>query len=591
MIKKMLIILSLIIIGFFVISEENIKIIFSGIAIFLIGMYFMENGFKLFSGGTLEKVLEKFTNTNMKSLITGFITTTIVQSSSLISIIVISFLSVELISLARGITIIFGANLGSTTTAWIVSSLGLDIKISLYAMPMIIFGVIFRFSKNSTYVGLGNILLGLGFIFLGISYMKDGFDTLKNSIDLASYSIGGYLGIFVYILIGAISTIVIQSSGATMAIIITALAGGNILYIDALALAIGANVGTTVTAIIGSLTSNENGKRLAFGHLIFNISTGLIAVFLIYTLRDLVEFISPFLGISEDNYTMKLALFHTIFNLLGIVLLYPFIPQIVKLAERFITDKYQKKSKPLYLAKANIKIPYNAMVSIQKETIRLYQFAQKAILHALSVHTSQLNTKEDIEKVVNQNTKIDTNLDDVYQKELKSLYSDIIEYALISQQNMNQEQSQYVTDLKHASNLIVKILKDTRDIQKNINFYLNSKNEFIKEEYKFIKTELVTFIFEVNQLRKQFDNDIDEIEVSTIIQVDKDRLQNLDVIGNGRIDSLIKEEKITSKMATSVINDTSNAYEICTNLLNVANILFIRDKKLRELGELEDEIK
>ncbi|WP_228712658.1 Na/Pi cotransporter family protein [Halarcobacter mediterraneus] len=587
----MLILLLLLIIGFFVVSQENIKIIFSGIAIFLIGMYFMEHGFKLFSGGALQRVLEEFTNNNMRSLITGFITTTIVQSSSLISIIVISFLSVELISLARGIAIIFGANLGSTTTAWIISSIGFDIKISLFAMPMLIFGVIFRFSKNNTYIGLGNVLLGLGFIFLGISYMKDGFDTLKDSIDLASYSIGGYLGIFIYILIGAISTIVIQSSAATMAIIITALAGGNILYIDALALAIGANVGTTVTAVLASLSSNENGKRLAFGHFIFNISTGLIAVFLIYTLRDLVEFISPFIGISKDNYTMKLALFHTIFNLLGIIILYPFISQIVKLAEKFITDKYQKKSKPLYLAQANIKIPYNAMVSIQKETIRLYQFAQKAILHALSVHTSQLNNKEDIIKVVNQNIKIDTNLDNIYQKELKSLYSDIIEYALISQQNMNSEQSQYVTDLKHASNLVIKILKDTRDIQKNINFYLNSKNEFIKEEYKFIKTELVTFIFEINQLRKQFDNDIDEIEVSTIIQVDKDRLQNLDVIGNGRIDSLIKEEKITSKMATSVINDTSNAYEICANLLNVANILFIKDKKLRELGELEDETK
>ncbi|RXK06150.1 Na/Pi cotransporter family protein [Halarcobacter bivalviorum] len=592
MVKKTLIISILLITAYFVISEDNIKIILSGIAIFLIGMHFMEDGFKLFSGGTLEKILEKFTSTNARALTTGFITTSIVQSSSLISVIVISFLSVELISLAKGIAIIFGANLGSTTTAWIVSSFGLNLKISIYAMPMIIFGVIFRFSKNSTYVGLGNILLGLGFIFLGISYMKEGFDTLKDSIDLAAYSVGGYLGIFIYILIGAIATVVIQSSSATMAIIITALAGANILYIDALALAIGANVGTTVTAVIGSLTSNENGKRLAFAHFVFNIFTGLLAVVLIYTLRDLVEFLSPMLGIAADNYTMKLALFHTLFNLLGIIVLYPFISKIVTLAEKLISDKYKKSSKPLYLAQANIKIPYNAMVSIQKETIRLYDNAQKAILHALSVHTSQLNTKDDIAKVVNQNSKIDTNLDDIYQKELKSLYSDIIEYALISQQNMNQEQSKYVTDLKIISNLIIKTLKDTRDIQKNVNFYLNSKNEYIKEEYRFIKEELVTFIFEVNELKKDFESDseTDELEVSTQIQVDKERLQKLDVIHNGRIDSLIKDEKITSKMATSIINDTSTAYTICTNLLNIANVMFIRDKNLRELGEL-DEVK
>ena len=145
MFKKLLIILLLLITGFYVISQENVKIILAGIAIFLIGMHFMEDGFKLFSGGTLEKVLEKFTNNKLKSLLTGFLTTSIVQSSSLISVIVISFLSVELISLVQGMAIVFGANLGSTTTAWIVSSFGLKLKISLYAMPMIVFGVIFRF--------------------------------------------------------------------------------------------------------------------------------------------------------------------------------------------------------------------------------------------------------------------------------------------------------------------------------------------------------------------------------------------------------------------------------------------------------------
>ncbi len=198
------------------------------------------------------------------------------------------------------------------------------------------------FQKNNTYVGFGNILLGLGFIFLGISYMKDGFDTLRSAIDLAAYSVDGFLGIFIYIVIGAIATVVIQSSSATMAIIITALAGGNILYIDALALAIGANVGTTVTAVLGSITSNENGKRLAFGHFVFNIITGLIAVVLIYQLKDLVDFIAPYFAIDEENYSMKLALFHTIFNLLGIIVLFPFIGLIVTMSQKFISDKIKK---------------------------------------------------------------------------------------------------------------------------------------------------------------------------------------------------------------------------------------------------------
>ncbi|WP_321315850.1 Na/Pi symporter [Halarcobacter sp.] len=587
MVKKILIIFLLLVTAFYVISQENVKIILAGIAIFLIGMHFMEDGFKLFSGGTLEKILENFTQNKYKSLLTGFITTSIVQSSSLISVIVISFLSVEILSLTQGMAIVFGANLGSTTTAWIVSALGLKIKISLYAMPMIIFGVIFRFSKKNNYIGLGNVLLGLGFIFLGISYMKEGFDTLKDAIDLAKYSLPGLTGILIYVLIGIVATVVIQSSSATMAIIITALAGSNILYIDALALAIGANVGTTVTAILGSLTSNQNGKRLAFGHFVFNITTGLIALFLIYTLRDIVDFISPLFGIAEDNYSMKLALFHTIFNLLGIIVLLPFITYIVKLSKRFINDdKYKKASKPKYLSKENIKIPYNAMVSIQKEVINLYENAQKAILHAISIHTSELKKREDLDKLTSQPlNKIDTNLDDIYQNNLKLLYSEIIEFALISQQHMNKEQNEYVSQLKIASSIIVKILKDTRDIQKNLNFYLNSKNEVIKQEYLNIKQELATFIFEVNQLK---DNDLDELETSTIIQVNKDKLSTLDTENNKRIDELIRSEQITSKMATSLINDTTTTFNICKNLLRIANILLVKDEKIRKLGEHDE---
>ncbi|WP_044418632.1 Na/Pi cotransporter family protein [Halarcobacter anaerophilus] len=587
MFKKLFIIFLLLITGFYIVSQENVKIIFAGIAIFLIGMHFMEDGFKLFSGGTLEKILEKFTQNNYRSLLTGFISTSIVQSSSLISVIVISFLSVEIISLSQGLAIIFGANLGSTTTAWIVSALGLNIKISLYAMPMIIFGVIFRFSKNGTYVGLGDILLGLGFIFLGISYMKEGFETLKDAIDLSQYAMQGALGIAIYVVIGAIATVIIQSSGATMAIIITALAGGNILYIDALALAIGANVGTTVTAVLGSLSSNQNGKRLAFGHFVFNIVTGLIALVFIYALKDLVDILSPYLGISENSYSMKLALFHTIFNILGISLLLPFIPLIVKVSKNVINDdKYKKSSKPKYLSKENIKIPYNAMVSIRKEVINLYENAQKAILHAISIHTSELKTREDLEKLPNKtSTKIDTNLDDIYQNNLKLLYSEIIEFSLVSQQHMNKEQNEYVTQLKLASNIIVKILKDTRDIQKNMNFYLNSRNEYIKQEYIQIRQELASFIFEVNQLNNE---ELDEVETSALIQSNKDRRTSLDIENSKRVDDLIRTEKITSKMATSLINDSTTTSNICKNLLRIANIMFIRDEQLRKLGESDE---
>ncbi|PLY11294.1 MAG: Na/Pi cotransporter family protein [Arcobacter sp.] len=587
MIKKLTLPLILLLLAYFIISSENIKIIATGIAIFMIGMHFMENGFKLFSGGTLEKVLEKFTSTNIKAVLTGFVTTSIVQSSSLISVIVISFLTVELITLTQGMAIVFGSNLGSTTTAWIVSSFGLKIKISLYAMPLIIFGVIFRFSKSQKYIGLGNILLGLGFIFLGISYMKDGFETLKDAINLASYSVGGFTGIFIYIIIGAIATVVIQSSSATMAIIITALSGANIIYIDAIALAIGANIGTTVTAIIGSLTSNENGKRLAFGHFVFNIITAAVAVALIYTLKDFVDLIAPYFGIDSENYTMKLALFHTIFNLLGIVILFPFIAFIVTLSKKLIKDKIKKASKPIYLDESNIKIPYNAMVSVQKEVLHLYENAQKAILHALSIHTSNLNEEKDIDNAIKNPAKIDTNLDEIYQNDLKSLYSEIIDYLLRSQSNMNEHQLFYIGQLRLSSNIIVKILKDTRDIQRNINIYLYSKNEYIRAEYISLKKELALNILRTNQLRNK---DIDDVETSTQIQVYKDNLEELEIQFNKKIDELIRNDKITPKMGTSLINDTGSVINMSKNLFRIANILFVNDAKLRTLGENNENV-
>ncbi|MCK5648414.1 MAG: Na/Pi cotransporter family protein, partial [Gammaproteobacteria bacterium] len=220
MLKRIISPLLFLFFAWFIVSNENAKTIIAGIAIFLIGMHYMENGFKLFSGGVLENILQRFTNTTPRAIGTGFISTSIVQSSSLVSVIVISFLSAELMGLTSAVGVVFGSNIGTTTTAWLVSSFGLKIKIAQYAFPMLIFGVIMQFSKHNSYKGFGSVLIGLGFIFLGISYMKEGFETLKEGLDLAEYAMQGYLGVFVYILFGAIATVVIQSSSATMAIII-----------------------------------------------------------------------------------------------------------------------------------------------------------------------------------------------------------------------------------------------------------------------------------------------------------------------------------------------------------------------------------
>ncbi len=199
--------------GFWVSPE--FKEIAAGVAIFLFGMLFLEEGFKRFTGGVLENLLRRTTDRLWKSFTLGVVSTTIMQSSSLVSVITISFLSAGLIGLAEGIGIIFGANLGTTTGAWIVAGFGLKVNISAYAMPMLVFGVILVMQRVKPLKGVGYVLAGLGFLFLGIHFMKEGFEAFKATLDLAEYAVPGLAGLLLFTLIGLAATVIMQSSHAT----------------------------------------------------------------------------------------------------------------------------------------------------------------------------------------------------------------------------------------------------------------------------------------------------------------------------------------------------------------------------------------
>ncbi|MCT7500139.1 Na/Pi symporter [Aliarcobacter cryaerophilus] len=586
MLKSAAIPFFLILLGYVVIADENFTVILSGIAIFIIGMFFMQDGFKQLSGGILEKLLEKFTSNTLYAIATGFLSTSVVQSSTIITLIVVSFLSAELLTLVQAVGIVFGSNVGSTTTAWIVSSLGVDVKISTYAFPMLVFGVVLRFFKSNGVKGSGNVLLGLGFIFLGISYMKDGFDIMKNSIDLASYAMEGYLGIIVYILIGILITVVIQSSAATLAIVITALNADSITYVNAIALAIGANVGTTLTTILASFASNENGKRVALIHFLFNLISATFITILIYQFIDLTDFIAPFLGVSDNNYGMKLALFHTIFSVTGVILLTPAISLLVKLSEKLIQKKVSSASKPKYLNKSVLSNPDASLAALRKEIINLYENCQKAMLHALNIHTTGL-TRETLKvQLAKELTIIDTDIDEIYQKNLKALYSEIVKFSSFAQENMFDFQHKKVDELKRAAVLIVEVLRDTRDIQKNVNFYLKSKNEYIKEEYNILRKELAEMLIDINTL-SMLENDSDQL---TQFELIKTELAHNDLASSEELDTLIREDKIKATMATSYMNDSATGYSIQKKLVKVANILFLNDGIVKQIGD-ENETK
>jgi len=575
--------LAFLLFAWIIVSNDDAKTIIAGIAIFLIGMHYMEDGFKLFSGGALEVVLEKFTSSTPKAIGTGFLATAVVQSSSLVSVIVISFLSAELIGLTQAVGVVFGSNIGTTTTAWLVSSFGLKIKIAQYALPMLIFGVVMQFSRQSAYKGLGSILIGLGFIFLGIAYMKEGFETMKEGLDLTEYAMQGYLGVFVYILFGAVATVVIQSSSATMAIIITALASGQIDYINALSLAIGANVGTTVTAVLGALASNRNGKRLAVAHFIFNIITGMVAVLLIYQLRDLVDRLAPLLSIAEDDFTMKLALFHTIFNVLGVALVTPFIGRMVAFLETLFRASEKGRGAAKYLTYEVMEIPASALAALRKETIHLYDKSLEAIAHAMNLHRSDIFSAMPVDELVRKSkTPIQIDVDRIYQQEIKALYSEILKYASISQAYLDEVRNHEIHELKLAARNIVETVKDIRELQKNLKFYSKSNNNEILDSYNRLRMDLVEVMRKIHEIRA-FEGD--EEEILTRIEVQKEASKQTEEQMNQHIDRLIRENKVDPYTASSLINDIGFTRGISKKLLKSAATLWVRDDEIKGLGE------
>ncbi|MCK9453745.1 MAG: Na/Pi symporter [Sulfurimonas sp.] len=573
--------------AFVVFFNDDYKIIIAGIAIFIVGMVFMEEGFKLFSGGMLEKTLQASTDTLPKAMGTGFVATAIMQSSSLVSIIIISFLSAELITLSGAIGVILGSNIGSTTTAWIVSSFGVKIDIAAYAMPMIIFGAALKYSKSKSYQGIGKIVLGLGFVFLGIAYMKDGFEVLQKTIDMSKYALEGYLGILVYVLLGMIATVIMQSSAASITLIITALATNQIIYINALELVIGANVGTTITAVLAALSSNSNGKRVALAHFIIKVATAFVAILFLYQLSDFTTYLALKIGIDSDDYAMQLALFHTIFNVIGVLLVSPFTGRLVKYLETLFIEVNIYALKPLYLDNVVINVPDAAIESIKKEIIHLYDSSVEAISHSMFLHRHEFIKSADIKSVVkNSKMNMKSDVNEFYTNKIKSLYGDIIHYATLSQEEMSEEDQNRIYDLKLASREIIEAVKNMRDLQKNIYYYSKSRNSYIKEEYDNLRVYIAKTIDTIERLKEHDD----ELDVISTIELLKESTKALDSIKNSRIDTLIRENKIDSKMATSLINDSSFAYGVTQNLIQAATILWIEDMDIRTLG-VQDEDK
>lgn len=563
----------------------------AGVAIFLFGMLMLEDGFKLFGGGALERVLEQATGSTPRAITFGIVSTTLLQSSSLVSVITISFLSAGLISLIGGVGIIFGANIGTTTGAWLVAGLGLKVNIAAYAMPMIALSIVLVFQKSKGLRGIGYALAGLGFLFLGIHHMKVGFDAFKDQIDLTRFALSGLIGLVVYSLIGTVATVVMQSSHATMVLILTALAAGQISYENALALAIGANIGTTITAIIGSLGANFQGRRLALAHLIFNVLTAAVALVFIAPLREAVDWISAGVGIASGDFAMKLAVFHTIFNVLGVALMLPLLTRLIAFLESRILEPLPDVSRPHFLNEAVDEFPQTLEIALRKEVLHLYQNAADLILHGLNLHREDVFSTDDIARTVRRSrAPIELDIDEGYEHRVKTLYSAIVEFATrAGDKRLAPEIANRVYALRNVASDIVKAVKSVKHLRKNVLRYTTRPQGAVTELYDGLRTEIARIAVEIHKL------DLAAPEDRSALWLDQERVQIEDAARSTakRVDALIRSGDLSPTAATSFLNDAGYAYNAMRDLIEAARSYYIeRDSAIAEverLLSLEDE--
>ncbi|NOR28000.1 MAG: Na/Pi cotransporter family protein [Lutibacter sp.] len=575
MIRRISFLLFLILLAIILVFNPNFKTISAGIAILLFGMIMLEEGFKVFTKGPLQTILKKATNKLYKSITVGAFVTALIQSSSLVSVITISFISAGLITLAEGLGLIFGANIGTTATAWLVAGFGLKINISTLAMPMLVFGIIFSFQKKISLKGIGSVLAGLGFFFLGIHYMKQGFDVFSNYIDLTQYSVSGYLGVLIYAGIGIIITTILQSSSATLALILTALAAGQINYENALALAIGSNIGTTITAVLGAISSNISGKRLAGAHLIFNVTTGVIAIVFIFPLANFVNYLSEIVGIGLSDYTLKLALFHTIFNVLGVLIMIPLISRLERFLLKFFKDKNGKDiDEPKFLNEAILEFPATVISSLLNESKYLYKKAIfEIVAHGLNIHRDDIKSDKKIKNILKKSTKnLKVDVENLYYQKVKTIYGEILKYASTAQKelNLSEKQNNKITDIKIANRKMVETIKDVKELNKNINLALTLENKHLLKEYnsfrkKVIKVIRVIYLYRTDENTKKYAN--------KLIQLKNEAKENKN-LSNKSLDKLIRHDLITAEMASSLFNDYANVNDMIKKLIEVAELLY-----------------
>ncbi len=308
-----------------------------GIGLFLVGMVLLSDGLKSFAGDRLRTALVRFTGRPVAALASGTLVTALVQSSSATTVTMIGFVSAGLLTFPQAVGVILGASLGTTSTGWIVSVLGLKISIGQYALPLVGIGAFVRLLGRRRVRPLGFAIAGFGLIFVGIETLQTAMAGLSDDLSLSGLDAGGFFGRMLTVGIGVALTVILQSSSAAVATTLTALHTSSINFEQAALLVIGASIGTTVTGALAAIGASVPAKRTALALVLFNSATGVIAILLMPLLLRLIGWGQRSAGLEAG--AVSLAAFHTVFVALGVICFLPIIERFARWVERLLPDR------------------------------------------------------------------------------------------------------------------------------------------------------------------------------------------------------------------------------------------------------------
>ena len=379
--------------------------LFGAMGMFLYGMNLMSAGLQKAAGDRLRGFLSAMTSNPFKRVMTGVGITALIQSSSATTVMVVSFVNAGLLTLVQAIGVIMGANIGTTITAWMVSLLGFKADISILAVPLMLLGFLFSNSKKNQYKNIGELIVGFSLLFLGLSFMKESVPDLRQTPEVLEFvrtwSGFGFWSVLIFLGVGTVLTLILQSSSATMAITLIMLSMGWIPFPMACAMVLGENIGTTITANIAASVGNHSARRAALSHTIFNVFGVIWALILFRPFLGLVGKIIEFIGFpnpAADGFSVQtsdgpdataalygLSMLHTLFNLINTIILVWFTDLIAKVVTKLVKEPEIKEEKPYKLKYINagpLATPELAVEQAIKEIIHFARISRNGLGYA-----------------------------------------------------------------------------------------------------------------------------------------------------------------------------------------------------------------